>query len=361
MLRRRAAFVLVLLAAACTDDTQFAWRGEHITYVAEPATGFELCGGQVAFGDRLVTTLAKTWGPEGAPSSVELELRLHGTESLAGRASRGFAWAGRQPSVRHELAHVVTIETSGSSAAVFGEGIAELMAPHGLLEYYLPPLPPDEFVYLQRPEFSTAEYYDGAKLLSFLIRRNGLAAVRDAYEQVDPSSTPAEIDEAFITAFGDDVFDAFDEFETQQPCLAPLWQCNSEVVPLMELPFALDLDPRHCQDTDIPGFTTPNSDQWYPEHVGFLRLEEPRLIRYLLQNAILNRLQCQDTCTPLPEELLEPWPIDTLSSDLGSAQETGLGDFTRKTLTGEHYFEIRPLDPQQPFSVRITDEGPVPN
>lgn len=357
---RRAALALVV-AAACSDDTQLVWRGEHITYVAEPSTGFELCGGQIAFGDRLMAALSNTWGSEEIPGSAELELRLHGTESLAGRASQGFAWAGRQPSVRHELGHMVTIETSGSSAAVFGEGIAELMAPHGLLEYYLPPLPPGEFVYLQRPEFSTAEYYDGAKLLSFLIRRNGIAAVRDAYERAGPNSTPTEIDEAFVAAFGDDVFDAFDEFEAQQPCLVPLWQCNDAVVPAMELPFALDLDPHRCQDADIPGFTTPNSELWYPEYLGVLRLDEPRQLRYVLQNAFLNRLQCQDTCTPLPEELLEPWPVDTLSSELGTALETGYGDFTRKTLSGEHYFELRPLDPHQPFSVRITDEGPAPD
>ncbi len=341
-----------LLLASCEEGSTRTWSGEHVTFVSGEETDLEPCGGQVAFSDRLAQRVGESWSPSGSFSlSSVVDLRLEGTQTQSGNAVQGSAWASRQSALIHEIGHLVVFERDGVSAPVFSEGIAELIGPSGLLQSYLPPPDPATFAYLQRPEFSTPQYYLSAQLLSFLARRYGLVRVRDAYQRAEPGATPEQIDAAFVEAFGDEIYDAFEDFQSEPQCPLLMWQCRDEVVPTMELPFSLDLDPRSCTGTDIPGFTTSKSDDWYPEYVGVLRLSEPRLIRYQVDNATIVRQECQESCTPM--ESLPPWTWQSISELLGQTE------FTSHTRAGDHHLKIRPDDPQRAFSVEIVDLGPA--
>ncbi|MCR9160638.1 MAG: hypothetical protein ACE37F_21005 [Nannocystaceae bacterium] len=296
--------------------------------------------------------VGETWAPgEGSSLAATLELRSEGTETASGLATRGSAWAARQSAVVHEIGHLITFEDDGVSAAVLSEGIAELIDGDGVLQAYRPPPDLADFMHLQRPEFSAQEYAPAAQLLSFLSRRYGLAAVRDAYRRVGPESFPDEIDDAFVMAFGDGVFDAFEAFQAEPQCPILLWQCSDDVVPTVELPFALELDPRTCGDADIPGFTAKGSDDWFPEYLGVLRLSEPRIIGYRVDNAIITRQQCQDTCTPM--ESVPPWTWQFVQEQLGQKE------FTSHTRAGDHHVKIRPENPGRPFMVEVVDLGPA--
>lgn|GEM_PF-1654761 len=351
MLARRL-LLGVLALASCEDAGTRSWVGEHITYTTHVSTGLAPCGGQADFSDRLARVVAEQWQP-GVPSSVSatLELRLDGTETLSGRAVRGSAWASKQESVLHELGHLIIFDQDGVSAPILSEGVAELIGPRGVAQAYLPPPDPTTYAYLPQHEFLTPEYHLAAQLLSFLSRRYGLAEVRDAYQRVGPEATEEQLNEVFVSVFGDEFFDALEEFQSAPPCPQLLWQCDERVLPSVPLPFKLDVDPHSCADTDMLGFTTHLSDDWYPEYLGVLRLSEPRMLRYRLENATITRQECQDSCTPM--ESLPPWTWQFITELLGETE------FVSHTRAGDHHVRIRPDDPQRPFSVEILDLGPV--
>jgi len=355
---KAAGYLLAVaaLASGCGEPSGLEWVGAKVTHQAERATEIELCGGQAEFADRLAIVTSQQWrgntAEEPSPERFVVDLRLFEEgEGVGAARGGGFAWVSKQLAYVHEVGHLVTAEPDGGAAPVFSEGVAELIGPSGLLQSYWTPPHPESFVYLQRPEFSTAEYYPSAQLMSFLGRRDGLSAVRDAYQRAPSDASSEQIDAAFVTAFGDEIFDAFDDFQAEPQCPLLLWQCNDEVVPTMELPFLLDLEPARCADADVAGFTTSRSDDWYPEYLGVLRLAEPRMIRYRVDNAIVTRQECQEACTPM--ESAPPWTWQIVSEFLGEVE------FTSHTRAGDHHLKIRPEDPQRPFSVEIVDIGPV--
>lgn len=184
-----------ILSSGCGEQDDREWVGQKVTHTSKASTDIELCGGQIEFADRLAAKTSQQWhageNDRAGDDRFVVDLRLFDEIDGVGAArAGGFAWVAKQLAYVHEVGHLVTTETDGGAAPVFSEGIAELIGPSALLQYYLPPPAPETFAYLQRPEFSTPEYYLSAQLLSFLARRYGLAAVRDAYQHAEAGATP---------------------------------------------------------------------------------------------------------------------------------------------------------------------------
>ena len=100
-----------------------------------------------------------------------------------------------------------------------------------------------------------------------------------------------------------------------------------------------------------PGVYRCDNNDWYPEYLGVLHLEEARMLRFRVENAVVTRQECQEVCTPAESE--PPWTWQVVSELLG------MTEFISPTRAGSHHLKIRPEDPQRAFSVEIADVGPL--
>ncbi len=336
-------------AGGCqAEPERQVWRGEHVEVVSEE--GVTLCGGTSAFFDRFVESVGGYWtsGRWQAPSErLVLELRSGSTGTFSGQAvSPTVAWAGTQSLLLHELVHLITWGEDGLSANALSEGVAEGIGATEIFDIWLDFFQaehPSEFAFLPREQFDDGppgqHYAASAQMVAALERRYGIEAVRRAY-QLAPREGPSEaIEAAYVEAFGDTLYDTFDEIAEERPCGFRQWQCDPGVVPVVQLPYAVtEAQTLSCGSEELVGAEFSGEGRWYPESVFLLDLEEETAFTVELGNAFLYGFACRDACVG-PE---------VAPRDLYFPYEAG----TRNTLpAGRYFFRTRPADRTRPFSL----------
>lgn len=338
-------FTLALVLGGCQPaGSQRRWHGEHLTVTS--SEGVELCGGSIGFLDAYVGHVSSYWGASPPTDPFRLELREQGEEDISGRAGASQAWAGAEQSVLHELGHVVTISEDGVSAASLSEGFAAALDPLDPAGTWgIGPGPAEDFAFLERADFEPRHYQPAAQLTRFLIQRYGIEAYRRAYVAVRSDESAQEIEAAFVAVFGDEVYDAFDEFETGPQCGLRAWECEPTLNPTLELPVDIR-SPEDCaQDPDWVGAAPGLTELWYPHRRFVLRVDGETPVVTIAENARLARSTCEDVC---------PSVLDTPPGFENMAALASSGVVPVRTLTaGLHSFHLLPLDPSLPFSVRV--------
>ena len=88
----RVGILLPVLLAGCAEQDVRRWTGARVVHEAAPSSGVELCGGQVAFADRLVAATADQW-TSGEDALVDtplvVELRSFDEDAGVGAARAG--------------------------------------------------------------------------------------------------------------------------------------------------------------------------------------------------------------------------------------------------------------------------------
>lgn len=336
---------LALALGACQPTrADRVWSGAHVTVTSRE--GVELCGGSIDFFDAYVVHVSEYWGADDRTEPFSLELRESGEEDVSGRAGADGAWAGAEQSVLHELGHVVTISEDGVSAASLSEGFAAALDPIDRAGMWgIGSGPPEAFAFLQRPEFEDRHYLPSAQLARFLIQRYGIETYRRAYVEARADHSAERIEAAFVAVFGDEIYDAFDAFETGPQCGLRAWECEPALHPLLELPVDVQ-SPQDCtQDPEWVGAAPGGGEHWYPHRRFLLQVEADTEVVTVAENARLSRSTCADVCPSL--SVLAPG-FEAMAAPASS------GAVPVRTLTaGLHAFHLTPVEPSLPFSVRM--------
>jgi len=320
------------------------WYGEHITVTS--AEGITPCAGTIPFLDSYILHAHRFWGSMPNLAPFELELRQQTSDSEhGGLAASGTAWATADRSVLHEINHLVTHSEDGYSAPSLTEGIATALAPTDPFSMWgSTARSPEDFAFLERTEFGSEHYDDSAQLTRFLIQRYGVSQFRKAYQQARLDSSAEEIEEAYLSAFGDGIYDAFDEFDQAPTCGLRAWECERKLHPSMALPVNLN-SPTDCsKDPTWIGANSSDDENWYPHRRFLVEFSKTTRIVALSENARVIRMTCDDECGFPPET---PFPVEDVARTAGS-------ESTPSTVNaGLHSFHISPIDPNLPFSVDI--------
>jgi hypothetical protein len=351
MARRQplAATALVAALSGCLPSSAAAtWNGAFVTVSSEE--GVELCGGTSVFLDRYVESIGNFWtgdswsGPA-QPFRVELRAR---PEDVAGRSlSPDFAWVGTGSSLQHELVHLVTWTEDGASAPALAEGIAEGLGASRTSEIWFDAFArehPEEFAFLDAGAFQpdTGTYYVGAaQMVAALEREYGIASVRDAYQRAPRGGPPDQIEAAYLEAFGDSLYETFDEIAAERPCGFRQWECDPSVVPTVALPFGFDIaETADCADNPaLIGAEFSGDTHWYPEAVFALELQTQTSFVFEEENAFIHGFTCRTTC-----EGPSATPPDVVYPYVG----------TPTTLpAGRYVFRVRSGDRVNPFSFSL--------
>ncbi len=275
-----------------------------------------------------------------------LELREDGDGHVSGRGGAERAWAGAEQSVLHELAHVVTISEDGVSARSLSEGIAAALDPIDPAGMWgIGSGPPEDFAFLERSAFEDRHYQPAAQLARFLIQRYGIEAYRRAYIEARADDTADEIEAAFVRAFGDDIYDAFDAYEVGPQCGLRAWECEPALHPTLDLPIELQSVEDCTEDPDWVGASPGGGEYWYPHRRFLVEVDVDTPVVTVAENARLSRSTCADVCPSLSEL---PPGFENMAALAPS------GTVPVRTLTaGVHAFDLVPVDPALPFSVRM--------
>lgn len=204
---------------------------------------------------------------------------------------------------------------------------------------------PEAFAFLERAEFEPLHYESSAKLTRFLIQRYGVDAYRNVYADARHDETSQAIEDAFVSGFGDGIYDAFDEFVAGPQCGLRAWECEPSLVTTLELPVDLQ-SPHDCtEDAAWVGAAPTVNGRWYPHRRFLVRVDADTRVRTTAHNARLERSACDTSC-PSPRD----WPPGF--ENMAAVAQSGAAPV--RTLTaGVHAFHLRPLDPSLPFSVRM--------
>lgn len=317
----------LLLAGCCAalsgceePPTGQTWAGEFVTLSMQ--SDVRPCGGTPVFLDRFVDGVGSYWTGASWPASapkLSLELRDDPDADFHGRVtSSDRAWSGEQAIVLHELVHLITVSADGGSAPALLEGLAEGLGQPGFGDIWF-----DSF-YEEHPEVfayaATDEYYDGsgryytasAQMVAALSRRYGIAAVRRAYQLTGKAETPAETEAAYVEAFGDTIYDTFDEIADERPCGFRQWQCDESVVPAVSLPYGFsESQTATCgQESGLIGAEFTGDTHWYPEAVFAVEFEEETSFMFEEENAFVFGFACRDTCEApdaVPPDIVYPY------------------------------------------------------
>ncbi len=348
MSRRRTLGPAAVVAALCGCQPASAtptWSGAFVTAYSEE--GVELCGGTSVFLDQYVESVGSFWtggnwsGPA-QPFTVELRAR---PGEVAGRSlSPDFAWVGTGSSLQHELVHLVTWTEDGVSAPALAEGLAEGLGPSRTAEIWFDAFArerPEDFAFLDAERFrpDTGTYYAGAaQMVAALEREYGIESVRDAYQRAPRDGPPDQIEAAYLEAFGETLYETFDEIAVERPCGFRQWQCDPSVVATVELPFGVDIaDTAACEDNDaLIGAELSGDTNWYPEAVFALELEQQTSFVFEEENALIHGFTCRTTCegpSAVPPDVVYPY----------------VGVPTTLP-AGRYFFRVRSGDPVNPFS-----------
>lgn len=342
---RRSAIVagaFALTACSAPPPSQ-RWSGELVTVTSDD--GVELCGGSTAFLDAYVEHIHSFWGNTTPVVPIQLELRDTGDSDARGRARDSRAWAGDEAAVLHELVHLVTEAESDFGAPSLTEGIATAVSPRDPSGMWSPPPQPEEFAFLPRNEFGSQHYQPSAQLARFLIQERGVATLREAYEDSDLTDSAEEIEGAYLSAYGDTLYDTFDAFEVAPQCGLIAWECEPSLHPTLQLPVDIE-SPEDCTAApDWVGASGDLNDGWYPHRRFLLTIDEETQIMAHADNARVLRTTCNEKCG---------WAGDELPHIELMARPAANGALFPRTLApGVHTFHITPLEPSLPFSVRI--------
>ncbi len=335
---------LIALAGCHSPPSEMIREGEHITVTSRE--GVELCGGSLDFLDAYVAHVHVYWGAAISSNPFELELRSEGIEGIRGRALQGRSWAGAEGAVLHELNHLVTQSTDGTSAPSLSEGIATALSPSDPAGMWGPGSgPPEDFAFVPYSELDFSIYQPSAQLVRFLVQRYGIETVRQAYVLAEANDTAEEIEAAYVSAFGDEIYDAFDEFEASPQCGLRAWECEPSLHPTLELPVDI-VSPEDCtRDPEWAGAAGDLNEHWYPHRRFLLEVDEEMQIVTYAENARVARSTCGDVC---PSYLDTPPGFDNVAATALSGAV-----YPRTLVPGIHTFHVLPLDPSLPFSARI--------
>ena len=308
--------------------------------------GVELCGGSIGFLDAYVQHISAYWGTSLPVDPFALELRESGEEDVSGRAGAERAWAGAEQSVLHELGHVVTFSEDGVSALSLSEGFATALDPIDRAGMWgVGSGPPEGFAFLEQSEFEARHYQPAAQLARFLIQRYGIETYRRAYMGARAGDSIEEIEDAFVSAFGQEIYGAFDTYETAPQCGLRAWECEPRLHSTLELPFEMH-SPEDCtEDEDWVGAAVGVGDHWYPHRRFLVQVDVDTEVVTVANNARLTRMTCEDVCPALSDL---PPGFENMAALASS------GAAPVRTLTaGVHAFHVVPLDSSLPFSVRM--------
>ena len=342
-------FASVASVAGCSDPGPAVWEGDLVTVTS--SDGVEICGETLDFLDRFAGHAYMYWTGE-VPAwdlALELDLRVGDPSDQGGLAtsSQGYAWTSANRGVIHELTHLVVGWDDGSSAPSLTEGVAESFGPGDPVALWVPrPPDPREFAFLPSDDFffpesglSATYYGPSAQLVAFLIDRFGVATVRSAYRAARHDQTAEEIEDALVSVLGDGLYDAFDEFQVAPQCALQAWECDSDIVPLRELPIVVEQDTDCTNDDQAVGAMSSRSELWFPLHQFVIDLPtETLLVIDTTDNALLRRVFCVETCDA------EVW--NAVDGDINSVEERVWGP-------GRIYVTVQPADPTKPFSASI--------
>ena len=333
----------LLLAACQPAERDQIWEGEHLLVTSKE--GVELCGGSIAFLEAYAVHISNYWATTDPPAPLELELRQSGDEFLGGASYDRSAWAGSEISVLHEINHMITRSHDGASAPSLAEGIATAIAPRDPASMWGPAYgAPEDFAFLERGEFDSSDYEPAAQLSRFLIQRYGVETYRRVYSEARPDDSSETIEGAFLSVFGDEIYDAFDEFEAGPQCGLRAWECESTLHPMLTLPVELHSPDDCTKDPDWVGADPSAGDDWYPHRRFLLQVDEDTPVITIGQNARLARSICDDVC-PSPGS-------PPAFENMAALAPSGVAP-VRVLTAGLHTFHLLPLDPNEPFSVRV--------
>ncbi len=205
--------------------------------------------------------------------------------------------------------------------------------------------PPEDVAFLERSEFEDRHYQPAAQLTRFLIQGYGIDTYRRAYIEARADDSAAEIEDAFVAVFGDEIYYAFDAYEAGPQCGLRAWECEPGLHITLELPVEMH-SPEDCtEDADWVGAAPGGGQYWYPHRRFLLQVDEDTPVVTVAENARLARSTCADVCPSLSE--LPPGFQDM--AGLASS-----GTVPVRTLTaGVHAFHLVPVDPSLRFSVRM--------
>lgn len=344
-----AALAGLLAPIACQEpDPAERWQGERIT--VESREGVELCGGSIEFMDSYIEHVGRFWGTEGTPERLHLELRGSSDGFEGGAASTTSAWAGAEISVLHEIGHLVTNAADGRSAPSLTEGFASALAPRDPAGMWgVGAGEPEGFAFLSGEEFELRHYEGSAQLTRFLIQRYGVETFREAYIAADPQDTSEEIESAYLSTFGDGLYEAFDDFLEEPQCGLRAWECEVSFHPTLQLPLDI-VSPSDCaQDPEWAGASGDLNEFWYPHRRFLLQLTEDTEVVVVAENARVARSSCEATC---------PSPLDWPPGFSNMAEPAPSGETPVRLLeAGTHTVHVLPVDPSRSFSVRIEPAG----
>ena len=336
---------LALLLGGCQPAySERRWHGEHLTVTS--SEGVELCGGSIGFLNAYVGHVSSYWGASVPAEPISLELRASGDNHVSGRAGAESAWAGAEQSVLHEIGHVVTFSEDGVSALSLSEGLAAALDPTDPAGMWgIGSGPPESFAFLERAEFEARHYQPAAQLARFLIQRYGIEAYRQVYIEARMGDSAEEIEAAFVSVFGDEIYDAFDAYEAGPQCGLRAWECEPTLHATLELPLELE-SPEDCAVApEWVGAAPEGGEDWYPHRRFLLQVDEDTPVVTVAENARLTRSTCEDVCPALSEF---PPGFENMAALASS------GAVPVRTLTaGVHAFHLIPIDPGLPFSVRV--------
>ena len=350
MPRRRtlglAAAAAALLGCQPSSATS-TWNGAFVTAYSDE--GIELCGGTSGFLDRYVQSIGTYWTGEswsGPQEHFTLELRATPGDAAGRSLSADFAWVGAGSSLQHELVHLLTWTEDGVSAPALAEGIAEGLGASRTAEIWFDAFAqerPEDFAFLAPEEFrpDTGTYYVGAaQMVAALERRYGIETVRRAYQRAPRDGPPDGIEAAYLEAFGDGLYETFDEIADERPCGFRQWQCDPSVVPTVELPFGFTAaQTAACGDETLIGAELSGDAHWYPEAVFALELDQETSFVFEEDNAFVHGFTCRTTCegpNAVPPDVVYPY----------------VGVPTTLP-AGRYFFRVRSGDRVNPFSFSL--------
>ena len=351
MLWRRtpgAAAVAAALLGCQPAPAPATWTGAFVTAYSDE--GVELCGGTSDFLDRYVESVGTYWtgGSWSRPEQpFTVELRARPGEASGRSLTADFAWVGTGSSLQHELVHLVTWTEDGVSAPALAEGVAEGLGPSRTPEIWFDAFAgerPEDFAFLPAEEFrpDTGTYYVGAaQMVAALDRRYGIDAVRQAYQRAPRDGPSTQIEDAYLEAFGETVYETFDEIVAERPCGFRQWQCDPSVVPSVDLPFGSTMaETASCgDDKGLIGAELSGDTHWYPEAVFALEFDQETSFMFEEDNAFIHGFTCRHTCEgpdAVPPDIV--YPYEGVPTTLPA---------------GRYFFRVRSADRVNPFSFSL--------